>query len=291
MPGQIHASKLAETVIHIPGIDMKQIKVLDGGPQIRLGRNEDGGYVLPARVVDACTALVSLGISTEWSFEADFARRKPDTPILGFDPSISPKKFRKMATRSAFDATRFRLLGKSARARLAAERVKVARDYFHFFKGNACHYPYRITDVSGGTSKTFADVIALVPPEARTSMIVKVDIEGSEYRVLPDVVRFAAQIDCLLVEFHDTDICAAAFDAIIAGLAADFAITHVHANNIDRVSENGFPRAAEITFLNRRLMPSPERRVQSLPVAGLDFPNDPSRPEIDLSFLCKRDEA
>jgi hypothetical protein len=96
----------------IPGVDLSQLRVVDGGEQVRLGRARDGGYVLPERVVGTCSALVSLGISTEWSFEADFARRNRTAPILGFDHSISAKKFRRSAMRGAVAAARFGLLGR-----------------------------------------------------------------------------------------------------------------------------------------------------------------------------------
>ena len=39
---------------------------------IRLGRMKDGGYVIPKRLTKKSIAMISCGISTDWSFENDF---------------------------------------------------------------------------------------------------------------------------------------------------------------------------------------------------------------------------
>ena len=40
----------------------------------RLGINADGGYVVPIESVRKSDGLVSLGISSEWSFDAEFLK-------------------------------------------------------------------------------------------------------------------------------------------------------------------------------------------------------------------------
>lgn len=269
-----------------PGVNLSQIRVIDCGPRVRVGRERDGGYVLPQKVVERCTTLLSFGISSDWSFEADFLSRNPRTKVLGFDHSIGAPMFIKRAARSFPAALLHRLTGNAKRAARSLERGKAAVDYFHFFKDRATHYPFRIWNVGDRKTKTIADVMALVPEADRGAILVKMDIEGAEYRVLADVMPYAAQIDCLAVEFHDTDICASAFDALIALLSANFCIVHVHGNNVDPIAANGFPQTAEITFLNRRLLPEALQPLrEALPSPGLDFPNDLSKPDVDLSFL------
>ena len=38
---------------------------------IRLGKNNDGGYLIERESVKSVNSLISMGISTDWSFEKD----------------------------------------------------------------------------------------------------------------------------------------------------------------------------------------------------------------------------
>ena len=61
---------------------------------------------------------------------------------------------------------------------------------------------------------------------------------------------------------------------------------HIHGNNYGGYApEVGLPDVLEVTWLSLELLPgtmtpSPHR----YPRAGLDWPNTPSRPDIDLRF-------
>ena len=39
---------------------------------IRIGRSNDGGYVIPEKIFSICDGLLSYGINKDWSFEKDF---------------------------------------------------------------------------------------------------------------------------------------------------------------------------------------------------------------------------
>ena len=60
---------------------------------VRLGRNADGGYLLPSEVLDEIDGCLSFGLGAEWSFEQALfelkdGRIKPEN-IVFFDASIS----------------------------------------------------------------------------------------------------------------------------------------------------------------------------------------------------------
>jgi len=113
----------------------------------------------------------------------------------------------------------------------------------------------------------------------------KVDIEGSEYRILDDLAEFVDRIDAMAIEFHDIDILSDQFDAAIARIQKDFHIVHVHANNMAGLSPSGLPNELEITFLNRRLFDrEPPPSTFRYPVEGLDAKNDPILPDLKLHF-------
>ena len=56
---------------------------------IRLGRPEDGGYVISGRCVEQSRVLVSFGISEDWSFDEAFLCANRRTTGIGIDGSVS----------------------------------------------------------------------------------------------------------------------------------------------------------------------------------------------------------
>ena len=64
----------------------------------------------------------------------------------------------------------------------------------------------------------------------------KIDIEGSEYRLLKDIVKNKNVINGLIIEFHELDLHLDKVSNFVKEL--DFKVTHVHANNFDRVIDN-----------------------------------------------------
>jgi len=122
-------------------------------------------------------------------------------------------------------------------------------------------------------------------------MFAKIDIEGSEYRILPWIIEAADLFTGLVIEFHDTDIVADTFNAQIEGLLASFEIVHVHGNNYGDLSVDGsLPLSLEITFLHRHLAAACAGAVDALPraaVPALDAPNDPARPDFFLDLTVR----
>jgi hypothetical protein len=111
------------------------------------------------------------------------------------------------------------------------------------------------------------------------------DIEGAEYRVLPELLASADRIDGMAIEFHDCDLMAAHVDALLDRLKQHFVVVHVHGNNYGPlISGSTCPRVLEISLLNRRLVDPTEltRPNRSRYPIGLDQPNRPDRPDYAL---------
>jgi hypothetical protein len=67
-----------------------------------------------------------------------------------------------------------------------------------------------------------------------------------------------------------------------------FVLVHVHGNNWgEEFDYKGFkvPRVPEFTFVNKRCVTDYSPDTQDYPIVGIDFPNNPNKPECDLSFL------
>jgi hypothetical protein len=243
----------------------------------RFGNAEDGGYVLPRSILATIDAMLSCGLSTDWSLERELAEGHPERVIHVYDHTVGARSFRR-SLKNAF--WKF-VVGKTSLADLR-HRYRTHADYHRFFTGNRVHFRERVFNRQDNANDATMAVAFHRLGGAR-HVFVKMDIEGDEYRVIPELAHFADRIDVLAIEFHNTDPLRAVFEAQLRDLLEHFAIVHLHGNNIAGVAADGLPDAVEITFISRRF-PVSNRHRDRLPVAGLDLPNDPKRPELELVF-------
>ena len=230
---------------------------------------------MPERGVTATDLIISLGISDDWSFEADFCRRKSTVRVIGYDPTITGNFWLKRAMSH---------LG-AAVLRFEVARLGKVFDwirYKSFFDGRRNqHRSVRIGyDVAGSAS--LAEVLREVRAER---VFLKVDIEGSEYRILDQIVANAARLTGLAIEFHDVDIMRDRITEFLRDVQRDLMLCHIHANNCAGVDDRGDPIAIEITLISRALVGADEgSEFADIPAGSLDTPNDASRPDIALAF-------
>jgi acyl carrier protein len=85
------------------------------------------------------------------------------------------------------------------------------------------------------------------------------DIEGSEYDVLPAILADADRITGLVIEFHEVGSRWAHFRTVLEALSGPFAVVHVHGNNWGPlVPGTTVPDVLEVRLLHRRLMTAEE---------------------------------
>lgn len=243
----------------------------------RYGHRGDGGYVLPASALRDIDAVLSFGVSTDWTFEEDLAARKPDLIIHAYDHTVGAKQLRQ---RIALDLRTMSIGRAGVRPLLGS--IRALSSYRRFFRDAHVHFPQRVySRLDEGCDVTVAQVFARLPPRSR--VLLKMDIEGGEYRVMRHVLEFADRIDVMIVEFHDTDPLRETFTSSIERICSEFKVVHVHGNNFAGRAEDGLPEVLEVSFLNARLAGGHARR-NVLPIEGLDHPNDPSRPDWQIRF-------
>ena len=56
-------------------ITTKKLLPIEIDDLVRIGRDNDGGYVLPQRIFNYCDGLLSYGINKDWSFEKEFFKK------------------------------------------------------------------------------------------------------------------------------------------------------------------------------------------------------------------------
>ena len=242
----------------------------------RVGNTHDGGYVVPLEAVQASGALLSFGLSHDWTFERDFKSRNATAIVHCYDHTVS--------LRTAFQYSVGQLLRCIVLLRASAfRRAFTWIDYLLFFRADKIHFRQRVWYDRQNNSVTIDDAFGRLP--AHGPVFVKMDIEGSEYRVLDDLLRHSRDITAMAIEFHDIDILSGLFNSLIEKIKQDFYIVHIHGNNMGGTTPFHFPNAPELTFLNKRFFSSPPSPSSlKYPVPGLDNPNHPRLPEFAFEF-------
>jgi hypothetical protein len=266
---------------------------------IRVGGEGDGGYVVNERAVRLSRYLLSFGVEFDWSFELDFLQRNPNVGMFCFDPSVSKEAFLKKTLNAVNEVLSLRFAVflcsfnfPKVRRKLSdvVEWARIYRGFSRFLANEKVHF--YATGVSNEHTKpfiTFGEALQLVSSEEipENSVFVKMDIEVSEFRVLPDLLKYVKCVNALVVEFHDLDILWARFVELTERLKADFEITHVHGNNYGGlIPQSGTPKVLEVTFLKKSLIgePCPPSDSLSYPLSFLDSPNNPTERDYPLVF-------
>ncbi len=249
---------------------------------VRVGRDADGGYLVPRDVLNDVTGCLSLGLGVDWSFEGALYKLKRKSvdhlDIVFFDSSISflgiLKSIKYVALRT-HDEIFSKGLPKTERKFKFEDLKRLLIGLFLFlpvFKVRKKFNHIRkhvVREPRSENETSFADAIAVrVNPK---NTIVKIDIEGGEWDLLREKSDVAKLADApvLIFEFHDT--CRPEFLEVVSMIKEFFWIAHLHGNTSDRATEAGMPLYLEMTFVNKRYSPGSGIR-KKLPIDGLDFP-------------------
>jgi hypothetical protein len=242
----------------------------------RFGCDYDGGYVLPSDCLEKIDGLLSFGVDRNWSFERQVRERRPMIPLHAYDPSVSERLFYR-EKRAAF--VRFLTLGGSFLNFQEASRT--LDEFRNTFSLPACHFRERAHDHSLGKGdcdmgKAFSRLSGC------KNLLVKMDIEGAEYRVLPDLIGLASRVAYLAVEFHETAVFRETFLDIVRKIQKTHFIAHLHGNNGGGVAKDGLPELLEISFVKGR--PPGKDKVSALPNDLVDSCNAPSRNDYKIHW-------
>jgi hypothetical protein len=242
---------------------------------LRLGRDNDGGYIVRGSDVSCTRLLLSFGVNDDWSFEQDFVKLNR-AQLIAYDGSVSFRKFVRKLCSGLFTPYKFRSL---------IHRFRVVLGYHNFFSGERVHISKFVgsVDLGGSVSvrKILEDAIMIVKNRHvnTPSIFLKMDIEGAEYEILDDLIGFNEAFSGMAIEFHD---CHTRMPEIINFLdKVNLSLIHVHANNFSSLDVNGFPSVLEVTLSSN---PVSSDRGFSDTALRLDMPNTPKRPNIKVFF-------
>jgi hypothetical protein len=250
----------------------------------RYGRNADGGYVCEENIVKNTNILITFGMGPDWSFELDYIKDNSSIKIFVYDYTVSASPYIKDVWKYFRRYVTFR-----GKLKFVVDRWTYLKNYLNFFKiKNVNFFPEKITYPK--KSKIDADidkVFSRIDSNANTngkSVILKSDIEGSEFEVIDEIVNYSNRIDVLIFEFHWLDKNEEVFLESVRKLQKFFDIAHIHGNNHCEKLNTGLPITLEMTLINKKYSPKNPESVNSFPIEGLDHPNNPTKNDLSFSF-------
>tara|TARA_Y100000589_G_scaffold55613_1_gene46056 strand:- start:1134 stop:1916 length:783 start_codon:yes stop_codon:yes gene_type:complete len=242
---------------------------------IRIGPKSDGGYIVHKDSINLTKKIITCGLNDDWKFEKNFTKLNNHCFVEAYDHTIDKdfwyQRFKK-------DIIHFFLLKKLRLSKIIKMFDYI--DYKIFFKKKNIHFLKKVVRNSEKEDEiSLTDII-----DNFEDIFLKIDIEGNEYEILPEVTKHSEKIISLIVEFHDID---SNLDKIEKFIIENkfLKLIHIHANNYKDINTNGNPNDIELTFVNKnKINISNERSQKSYPIHGLDYKNLKRKKDIELKF-------
>ena len=244
---------------------------------IRLGQDNDGGYLVESKSISMSNCLVTLGLGYDWSFEKDFSKIYKK-PIYCYDHTVNYKGIKKLCRKFiasyVFRIFKPKYVFKRNFFKQLYKNVFLYKDYKKFFSNNAVHIERRVGSGKGGIM--LSEIINL--KKDSFPLFLKIDIEGSEYRVFDEIITHQENFSGIAIELHDVDLHLEKIKKFIDNLNME--LVHIHPQNPAFVTKDFIPTQLELTFAKN---PKPIGNEPKIP-HRLDQPANPSFAEIELKF-------
>ena len=243
---------------------------------MRVGPKHDGGYVIHKKTLKYTNHILTLGLNDDWSFEENFLKYKKNIKVTAYDHTIN---FKFWFLRFLKDLIHFLLLKKL--------RLKKIKDIFKYFSYLIFFSKHKHIKKKIGKFNQDLNLDKIFRNDFKDySVLLKIDIEGSEYEIINEVKKFAHKLNTLIVEFHDVQN-KNNLKRIKSFINSNknIKLIHLHGNNFAKKDRKGNPTCIEATFVNDRVIKVKKSLTKfSYPLKGLDYPNHKRRKDISLHF-------
>ena len=234
---------------------------------IRVGNKKDGGYLIPSKSLKKTKILYSFGLETDWSFEEDFFKLT-NSKIFCYDHTTDWKLLLKL------------FLKKPNKFFLYFQYKKFFdnRKKFHIKK---MIYP---TNSFNPAIKNdlFADLNSILLDVTKAKNIfLKIDIEGSEYRILDQIINYSFSLNTLVIEFHDCDLHMKKIKNFINDFELD--LVHIHVNNWSTLNSSNIPGSIELTFSTKEFNQKNNDDNKIFPI-DIDMPCNELYQDLPIEF-------
>jgi hypothetical protein len=132
----------------------------------RLGKNDDGGYVLRKADIDRAVFLISGGINRDWSFELDLLQKNGRIKAYLFDPFtplVSFGKFFPNIIRSFADQHPFNVIQYFKKfLKIPLDFIKLFQYHSWLKKSESKHYDFKIGKVDSTNEMRLMTVVSSI---------------------------------------------------------------------------------------------------------------------------------
>jgi hypothetical protein len=295
--------------------------------------------------------FISFGLGPNWKFELDYLSKNENNKVHIYDHTVNSYPYIKRIIKYTrrFITFKTNIEGLLAPIKAFSNFKKFLNNKrVKYFKENISYTILKTIDTD--IDKVFSRI------NSQENVIIKCEIEGSEYDIIDQILKYSEKIDMLIFEFHwifspdkssyigsykddkfhgngsytygdgtkyigefknglpngkgtyvyqngakyesefkngkgsgEKGIYIPTFKEeifyeSIKKLQKNFDIAHLHGNNHFPLTETGLPMIIEMTLVNKKLMPELKEFVYNLPLKDLDYPNQPFKDDVVLSF-------
>ena len=205
---------------------------------IRLGSLKDGGFLVSEKDIEESEMLISFGLGINWEFEKHYSK-KTNNKVHIYDHTISSFDFiSSIIIDFIILIKKFYILNFYKRF---FKSIRLYFDYKNFFKQNS-HFK---ESVGLHNSVPLTEIVNRAKKNNNQKFFLKINIEGSEYRLLDDLVKNQDLFTGLVIEFHDADL----FIDKIVEFSSLFNLKILHLHGSKPYAKNSFiPQQIEITY-------------------------------------------
>jgi hypothetical protein len=151
-------------------------------------------------------------------------------------------------------------------------------DYKFFFKNNI-HISKKVVLLKKNKNEISIKEIL----DKKKNILLKIDIEGDEYKILNTINKEQNKINLLIIEFHNISKNISKIKKFLSN--SKFKIIHIHANNYGGIDKFKNPNVIEVTLINsKKFFVNRRKSKKKYPIMGLDFKNLKRRQDIKIKF-------
>lgn len=196
-------------------------------PLKRMGKDHDGGYVVPELALEKADVILGYGVNDDISFEESISQQYGKRSY-GFDGTVDFNQ----KTHPLCQFLPICIISEAERERIQGKPSKAS---------------------------SFKDHLGMLHIQDK-KIFVKMDIETAEYATMPDVLKYSPQITGVTFEIHfdyDLNFIPKALH-LLKQFEKDFVLVHVHGHNRTSLfsvpNAKGYvPRLLELSYINRHL--------------------------------------
>ena len=246
---------------------------------VRLGRDYDGGYLVCFEALKKCENLITLGVGDDISFEIDFEKRINSKKVKMYDYSVNNFSFLKIILKYFRRLITFR-----TKLDNFINSVKNYSNFLNFIKKKNVFFE-KLRIVNKLKFKNDITLNTILKNTYNKKNLLKIDIEGSEYEIINDIIRHNSKIKMLIIEFHWINKNKNLFIHSLKRLKSNFDVIHVHANNYRPMknSDDIFD-VLEVTMVHKKTNKYRKAFRENFPIKNLDFECFPNHKKIFFSF-------